>query len=75
VLSETAPRRRFARKSGAGVEHAGRDAECWLKLPPDTVATHLDSSLKSWAAEVVYRAKYWMVHFSDWVRMLGSSAS
>lgn len=75
ALSENAPMLRIASKSGAVMEHDGRDTEGWLKLPPDTVATHLDSSLKSWAAEAVYRVKYWMVHFSDWVRMLGSSAS
>ncbi|RZI80879.1 MAG: GNAT family N-acetyltransferase [Rubrivivax sp.] len=75
ALTENAPMLHIASKAGAVVERHGPDAEGWLKLPPDNVGTHLDSSLKSWAAEVIYRVKYWAVHFSDWLRMLASSAS
>jgi GNAT superfamily N-acetyltransferase len=72
ALTENAPMLHIASKAGAVVERHGQDAEGWLKLPRDTVATHLDSSLQSWAAEVIYRVKYWTVHFGDWLRMLAS---
>jgi GNAT superfamily N-acetyltransferase len=75
ALTENAPMLHIASKAGAVVERHGRDSEGWLKLPPDTVVTHLDSSLQSAAAEVVYRIKYWTTHFGDWLRMLVSSAS
>jgi hypothetical protein len=61
---------RIAAKAGAVIERDGPDAEAWLKLPPDTVASHLDSSLQSLAAEVIYRAKYQVLHISDWVRTM-----
>ena len=61
---------RIAAKAGAVIERDGPDAEAWLKLPPDTVGTHIDSSLQSLAAEVIYRVKYRAIHISDWVKML-----
>jgi GNAT superfamily N-acetyltransferase len=74
ALSENAPMLRIAAKAGATVERDGPDAEAWLKLPPDTMASHLDSSVQSIAAELVYRLKYQFLHASDWLRMLMSSA-
>ena len=74
ALSENAPMLRIATKAGATVERDGPDAEAWLKLPPDTVGTHLDSSLQSLAAELIYRVKYRAMHVSDWVRLLVASA-
>jgi GNAT superfamily N-acetyltransferase len=70
ALTENAPMLRIAAKAGAIVERDGPDAEAWLKLPPDTVGTHLDSSLQSLAAEVIYRVKYRVMHISDWMKML-----
>jgi hypothetical protein len=70
ALSENAPMLRIAAKSGAVIEQDGPEAEAWLKLPPDTVGTHVDSSLHSLAAEVIYRVKYRVMHISDWLRML-----
>jgi len=68
ALTENAPMLRIAMKAGATIERDGPDAEAWLKLPPDTVATHIDSSIQSIAAELVYRAKYQALHFSDWIK-------
>lgn len=73
ALSENAPMLRIAAKAGATIEQDGPDAEAWLKLPPDTVGSHLDSSLQSLAAEVIYRVKYRVIHISDWLRMLLAS--
>lgn len=72
ALSENAPMLRIAAKAGATIERDGPDAEAWLKLPPDTVATHLDSSLQSLAAEVIYRVKYRVMHIADWLRVIAS---
>ena len=74
ALTENAPMLHIAAKAGALIEHHGPDAEAWLKLPPDTVGTHLDSSLHSLAAELIYRLKYQAMHISDWVRTLFSLA-
>ena len=52
----------------------GPEAEAWLKLPPDTVGSHIDSSLQSLAAEALYRIKYQALHASDWLRLLMTSA-
>jgi GNAT superfamily N-acetyltransferase len=73
ALSENAPMLKIAAKAGSVVERDGPDAEAWLKLPPDTVGSHIDSSLQSLAAEVIYRVKYRVIHVSDWVRMLMAS--
>ena len=70
ALTENAPMLHIASKAGAKVERDGPDAEAWLKLPTDTVGTHIDSNLHSLAAEVIYRVKYRVMHISDWVRML-----
>jgi GNAT superfamily N-acetyltransferase len=74
ALTENAPMLRIAAKAGALIERHGVDSEAWLKLPPDTVGTHLDSSLQSLGAEVVYRLKYQAMHVSDWLRTLISPA-
>lgn len=70
ALTENGPMLRIATKAGAIIERDGPDAEAWLKLPPDTVVSHIDSSLQSLAAEVIYRVKYRVIHISDWLRLL-----
>jgi GNAT superfamily N-acetyltransferase len=70
ALTENAPMLRIAAKAGAEIERQGPDAEAWLKLPPDTVGTHLDSSLHSLAAEAIYQIKSRVMHISDWLRVL-----
>jgi GNAT superfamily N-acetyltransferase len=70
ALSENGPMLRIAARAGATIERDGPDAEAWLKLPPDTVASHLDSSLQSIGAELLYRVRYNALHVGDWVRML-----
>lgn len=70
ALSENAPMLKIAAKAGAVIERDGPDAEAWLKLPPDTVGSHIDSSLQSLGAELLYRVRYNVMHASDWLRML-----
>jgi RimJ/RimL family protein N-acetyltransferase len=73
ALTENAPMLRIAAKAGATIERDGPDAEAWLKLPPDTVASHIDSSVQSLAAEALYRVKYRVLHISAWLRGLTSA--
>lgn len=70
ALSENAPMLRIATKSGAVIEQDGPDSQAWLKLPADSLSSHLDSSMHSLAAEVIYRVKYRVIHISDWLRLL-----
>jgi GNAT superfamily N-acetyltransferase len=70
ALSENGPMLRIAARAGATIEREGPEAEAWLKLPPDTMGSHIDSSLQSISAELLYRVRYNVMHVSDWVRML-----
>ena len=73
ALSENGPMLRIASRAGATIERDGPEAEAWLKLPPDTVGSHIDSSLQSIGAELLYRVRYNAMHVSDWMRMLVAS--
>ena len=68
ALTENAPMLRIAAKAGATIDRDGQEAEAWLKLPPDTVGTHIDSSLQSLAAEALYRIRYRVRHVGSWLR-------
>lgn len=57
ALSENTAMLRIARDAGASVEREGPECEAWLKLPPDSFASHLDEFLGDSAAEIDYRLK------------------
>ncbi len=57
ALSENTAMLRIARDAGASVERDGPECEAWLKLPPDSFASHLDAFLGDSAAEIDYRLK------------------
>lgn len=57
ALSENAAMLRIARKAGAAVERDGSESEAWLKLPPDTVASHVEQLVEQTASEIDYRLK------------------
>ena len=57
ALSENTAMLRLARSAGATIERDGSESEAWLKLPPDTLASHLDELLVGQAAELDYRLK------------------
>jgi len=71
ALSENAPMLRIAAKAGATVERHGSDAEGWLKLPPYSVGSKIQSSLQSLAAEAIYRGRSSAVHWRDWLQSRG----
>ena len=64
ALSENAAMLRIARKAGAVIEREGGEAEAHLKLPPDTLATHMEQLLERQAAEIDYELKRQARRFS-----------
>src|SRR6476619_3825910 len=57
ALSENTAMLKLARNAGATIEREGSESEAWLKLPPDSIASHLDEVLGDRAAEFDYRLK------------------
>lgn len=64
ALSENGPMLNIARKAGAKVERDGSESEAWLRLPRDTVASHVDEALERHMAELDFQ-------FKRHVRVLG----
>lgn len=57
ALSENHTMLRIARSAGATIERHGSESQAWLKLTPDTLATHVEAMVEAHAAEVNYRLK------------------
>jgi len=57
ALSENTPMLRIARKAGATVERDGSESEAWLRLPSDTMSSHVDEALERHLAEVDFEFK------------------
>lgn len=57
ALSENAAMLKIARNAGATVERDGSESQAWLKLPPDTLASHVDELIGQHAAELDYQLK------------------
>lgn len=57
ALSENTAMLKLARNAGATIERDGSESEAWLKLPPDSLASHLDQLIVDRAAEFDYRMK------------------
>jgi GNAT superfamily N-acetyltransferase len=57
ALSENTAMLRIARNAGATVERDGPDSEAWLRLPPDTVSSHVGEALERHAAELDFQFK------------------
>jgi len=64
ALSENAPMLKIARNAGAKVERDGSESEAWLRLPPDTVASHVGEAIERHMAELDFQ-------FKRHVRVLG----
>ena len=72
ALSENTPMLKIAKNAGAVVRREGSEAEAWLELPPDSLASHLDELVGTHAAELDYRVK---VHTHHVGRILGLATS
>jgi RimJ/RimL family protein N-acetyltransferase len=57
ALSENTAMLRIARRAGATVVRDGGESQARLRLPPDTLQSHLDALVEGGAAEVDYRLK------------------
>lgn len=57
ALSENGAMLHIATAAGAKVERCGGDAQARLRLPSDTMASHLEALLEGGAAEIDYRFK------------------
>ncbi|EHR69937.1 putative acetyltransferase [Burkholderiales bacterium JOSHI_001] len=57
ALSENTAMLRIARSHGATVERAGSESEAHLKLPPETLASHVEQLVGDGVAELDYRFK------------------
>jgi len=57
ALSENTAMLKIARRAGATVERDGSESEAWLRLPPDTFASHVEQALEQQAAEFDYQLK------------------
>lgn len=67
ALTENRPMLRIALRAGAQLQTDGADAEAWLSLPRDTLASHLEGSLLAWAAEAVFRLKHHALRLRTWL--------
>lgn len=57
ALSENAAMLKIARSAGATVERDGSESDAWLKLPPDSFASHIGEMVEQTAAEFDYHLK------------------
>jgi ribosomal protein S18 acetylase RimI-like enzyme len=57
ALSENIAMLKIARKAGATVERDGPESEAWLRLPPDTLASHMGELVGEHVAELDYQFK------------------
>ena len=57
ALSENVAMLKIARRAGATVERDGSESEAWLKLPPDSLASHVGEMVELQAAELDYQFK------------------
>lgn len=57
ALSENTAMLKIARHAGASVERDGPESEAWLRLPPDTFASHVEQAFEQQAAEFDYQLK------------------
>ena len=57
ALSENTAMLKIARNAGATIDRMGPESEALLKLPPDTLGSHMGELLEQQAAELDYRFK------------------
>ncbi|NUZ05586.1 GNAT family N-acetyltransferase [Piscinibacter koreensis] len=67
ALSENTAMLKIARDAGATVERDGTESHAWLRLPPDTFASHLGEMIGEQAGEFDYRLKLHAHQLNSWV--------
>jgi GNAT superfamily N-acetyltransferase len=71
ALSENTAMLKIARNAGATVVREGSESDAWLKLPPDTLASHVGELVEERAAELDYRLKVHARQVSGILDVLG----
>jgi GNAT superfamily N-acetyltransferase len=75
ALSENTAMLKIARNAGATVIREGSESEAFLKLPPDTLASHVGEMVEHQAAELNYRLKVHALQASDILDAVGEVKS
>jgi GNAT superfamily N-acetyltransferase len=57
ALSENVAMLKIARNAGATVERDGSESEAWLRLPPDTISSHVGEAIERHMAELDFQFK------------------
>lgn len=71
ALSENTAMLKIARNAGATVERSGSESDAWLRLPPDTLSSHVDEIVEQQAAELDYRLKQGAVRIGGMLSAIG----
>lgn len=58
ALSENTAMLKIARNAGAHIERDGSESEAWVRLPRETLASHVDALVGEQLAEFDYRLKH-----------------
>lgn len=75
ALSENLAMLRIARNAGAVVERAGSESEAHLTLPPETLASHVESIVEDGAAAVDYQLKQQARHIDTLLNVISEVKS
>jgi len=67
ALSENAPMLKIARSAGATVERDGSESEAWLRLPPDSVSSHVGEAIERHMAALDFQFKRHVRAFGDFI--------
>ena len=66
ALSKNEAMLKIARRAGAVVHNHASESEAWLKLPPDSMASHWEEAMSAQAAELNYRVKAHAKSLQGW---------
>lgn len=75
ALSENTPMLRIARRAGASIERSGSESDAYLKLPPETLASHVEQLFGEGAAALDYRLKQQARAVDTWIEASGAVSS
>jgi GNAT superfamily N-acetyltransferase len=75
ALSENTAMLKIARNAGATVVREGSESDAWLRLPPDSLASHVGELVGHQAAELDYRFKVRARQVSGILDVLGEVKS
>jgi RimJ/RimL family protein N-acetyltransferase len=57
ALSENTAMLRIARNAGARIERDGPESQAWVRLAPESLASHVEALVEDTAADLDYRLK------------------